>query len=194
MRSNHILATTILISGLVIATPAVGQTLLNNLVNRVLKPTGAAAASITQPGNVASITPAQTTGIDRLLAAPLQDQRIATDRREAAALIERIVATGSCAKNSAAWNPLSRQMLRPRSFGAGFGDIMFTPRKFFKYHEDGSCLDVVRLSDWRKPANNALTFKAYYVSPQSGEAANQEYTLQKDVGEGWLIQNIAHAS
>lgn len=156
------------------------------------KSNATATQSASSSANVAAATPAQTAQIDSLLAAKMQDARIAADVREASPLIKTIATTGACAKNSAAWNPLSRQMLEPKSYGAGFGDILYTPRAFFKYHEDASCLDVVRLTNWSKPANNALAFTAFYVSPQSGEAISQNYTLQKSTTDGWLIQKISN--
>ena len=144
----------------------------------------------TASANVAAMSPAQIAKIDSLLASPTQDAKVAANVREAAPLIRTMLTTGACAKNSAAWNPMSRQMVEPKSFGAGFGDILYTPRAFFKYHEDGSCLDVLRLTDWSKPANNALNFTAYYVSPQSGEAVHQRYVLQKSSTDGWLVKEI----
>ena len=190
MKKTAISIATLIAVGVGSATPAASQTMLDNIFKRLVNPTGKAQTAPIQSNNTASITAIQTAAIDQLLTSAMQDPAIAADRSAAANLIGSIVATGSCAKNSAAWNPLSRQMVRPASYGPGFADLLYTPRAFFKYHEDNSCLDVVRLSDWNKPANNALTFTAFYVSPQSGEAANQTYTLQKDSQNGWLIQDI----
>lgn len=160
------------------------------IVNAFDRPSSKETTSSALRENAASILPDQASQIQRVVNSFPPDDRIAADVRDSVSLLKALLETGACAKNSAAWNPLSRKMVEPRSYGAGFGDIHYTPRAFFKYHDDGSCLDVVRLTHWNKPANNALEVTAYYVSPQSGEAANQTYIIQKTVSEGWLIKNI----
>lgn len=63
-----------------------------------------------------------------------------------------------------------------------------------RYHDKANCLDLVRVTDWSKPANNGLNFRAYFVSSGSGEAGSQTYRLQKTTEGEWLIRDIGYVS
>lgn len=172
------------------AIPAPAQTLLDSVFKRIMAKPGAKAAGTTAlgaPAVLAAITPAQTASIDTLLAAPLQDTKISADRREAAPLIRAILTTAACAQNSSAWNALNRQHMSPTTFDAGQS---YAAMGNMKYHDKSLCLDIARLADWSKPANNALNFKAYLLSPQSGEAVGQRFELQKSTEGQWMIRQL----
>lgn len=176
----------------VAATPAASQTLLDKLVRRI-------AAPATQPGQVATsasaltaISPAQSTNLDRLLATPLKDARIAADRRDAGPLIREVLTTAACAKTAKAWNALNARHLTPETYTSpGFFDQRAAVTHM-KYHDRATCLDVARVTDWAKPANNALRFRAYLVSASSGEAKDQQFELQKDTNGQWLIRQVGY--
>ncbi|WP_198507649.1 hypothetical protein [Qipengyuania seohaensis] len=56
---------------------------------------------------------------------------------------------------------------------------------------DCACLNATRITEWSKPANNALAFRTYYVAADSGEAGDLRFTLQKTSEGMWMIQNIS---
>lgn len=62
-----------------------------------------------------------------------------------------------------------------------------------EYHDKTRCLDVLRLADWSKPARNALKFRAYYLSEDSGESKRQVFELQKSADGHWMIRDIGIA-
>lgn len=172
--------------------PVAAQTLIDQLIHRVGKKKPTSGATATGGQFAAAITPAQTAEVDRLLTLPLQDARVTAERAEAAPLIRMLLATGSCARNDAAWNAVNRFHMTPQTWGGIFPSYATMAK--LNYHDSTKCLDVARLADWTKPANNALTFKAYYVAADSGEAGSQRFELQKS-GEGqWMIRDIGYGS
>ncbi len=174
------------------ATPAVSQTYLDQLINKITKKkgtTGASASAATGGRFSTPIDPAQTATIDKLLAQPLQDPAVTADRAEAAPLIRILLATGTCALQSEAWNMTNRYRLTPQSF-SGYLPWL-TPNANTKYHDQTKCLDVQRIADWSKPAKNALRFRAWYVAADSGEAGNQRFELQKASDGTWVIRDVS---
>ena len=171
------------------ASPVSAQTMLDKLIKRVTRPKSAAAMPGQPSGVVASITPAQTAAIERLLAAPMQDAKIAADRTGAAELIRTLLSTGACAKSSTAWNGVNRYHLTPFTHMEGHGGELVAMANL-QYHDRNRCLDVVRLTDWSKPAANALTFRAYYLAEDSGEAKRQKFEIQKASDGQWMIREI----
>ena len=171
------------------AAPASSQTLLDQLIAKAVKPKAA-----TQPGQAgaftAAVTPAQSTALDALLNQPLQDPRIAADRAEASALIRTVIVTGACATAPEAWNATNRYHMAPQS---GW-DNTRVPMFGLRYHDKSRCLDVARITDWAKPALNALRFRVYYLAADSGEASSQGFELQKSSDGQWLIREIGMKS
>lgn len=171
-----------------IAAPAAAQTLLDHLLAHVTKPRPGSEGTTANgaPAALASITAVQTAAIDRALAAPLQDTAVVADRAAAAPLLKALLATGSCARIGAGFAALSRRMVEPRNLDP----YTFAAMPAMQYHDRATCLDVARVTDWRKPALNALAFTAYYVAPDSGEAAHQGFIVQKSTDGEWLIRTI----
>lgn len=189
----------LLMIGATAPAPASSQTLLDKLIAKVGKPRDKVATD-TQEGALsggsgrftAAISSAQQTTIDRLLSQPLQDPKIAADRTAAASLIRILLATGSCARSDAAWNSVNRYHMTPKNWGGGFN--IYAANFNMHYHDKAACLDVAQLTNWSKPANNALAFTAYYLAADSGEAAHQSFTLQRGSDGTWQIRNIDSVS
>ena len=176
----------LILTALAAATPAAGQTLLDQILAKAVKPR---AATPGQLGSfAAAMTPDQQAALDRLLAQPLLDRRVAADRQEADQVIRAVVATGACASGPSAWNAVNRFHMTPHTYDND--DIVRVPMWGLRYHDRTRCLDVQRLSDWAKPANNALRFTASYVAADSGEAKRQAFVLQKQSDGGWLIKDV----
>ncbi|MFC7538133.1 hypothetical protein ACFQPG_12295 [Sphingomonas sp. GCM10030256] len=176
-------------TALLFAQPASAQSIFD-LVKQLRPGTSANAARQNGPTvSLATITSKQTAAIDGFLNTPLQDGVTAADRAAAAPLVRQVVATLSCARDSAALNSLNRQHLFPRTFKPPFYNE-YIPMQNLSYHDNNTCLDVLRLTDWTKPANNTLKFAAHYISPQSGEAKRQTFELQKASDGQWMIRDI----
>ena len=189
---RHAITHTLAAAAAALATaPAPAQTMLDKLLQKVVKPNGTAGARSVAGNTSASITPAQSVTIDRLLAGPVQDARVAADRTAAGPLIKMVLSTASCARRDSAWNALNRLRLEPTTLSPDLGTV--SPMSGMKYHDQNVCLDLARLTTWTKPADNALSFTAYYLAGDSGEAANQTYQLQKSTDGQWLIRSIAYS-
>lgn len=61
--------------------------------------------------------------------------------------------------------------------------------KRLQYHDKNGCLNVEPLTDWKKPAANALNLKVFHVAANSGDAKDQSFEQQKVKGR-WMIQDI----
>lgn len=178
----------------VAATPAGAQTLLDQVLRKVIKPRNVTAVASGPGANAASMSSPQDAALDRLLTTPLQDPAVRASRDEAAPLIRSVLVTAACAKTAKAWNGLNSQHLTPETYNSpGFYDGR-AAMTHMKYHDTSVCLDVTRLGDWTKPANNALSFRAWLVAADSGEAKNQEFTLQKATDGQWLIRQVGYIS
>ncbi len=133
---------------------------------------------------------AQQSGqIDRLLQSPIEDQALTIERQEALPLIKELVATGACAIRPTAWNAMNRYHLTPKSHD--LYSIGIVPMWSMKHHDKTICLNTARITDWSKPAKNALSFRTYYVAGDSGEAGDVKFTLQKARDGNWMIQKIS---
>lgn len=172
------------------AAPAGAQSFLDKVTGKLAKWSGAATSTPQgAPSSLlAPITPAQSAAIDRLLAEPLDDPEVAADRAQAAPVIRMVLETGACARMDGAWNATNRYQLEPGTFDEGLPWLV--PNKNTKYHDQSKCLDVVRLTEWSKPAKNALRFRGFYVADDSGEAGDQKFELQKGSDGQWLIRSI----
>lgn len=171
------------------------QTSLGQIFGRLLNTPQAATAngggSTNSNGSygagswVAAITPAQEAQIDKLLAAPNPDPRIRADLQAAEPLIKKILATEACAQNGAAMLSLNKFSLNPQSH-FDFAFLMH----WMEYHNKRSCLDVMRIFAWGKPANNALSFSVNYIAEDSGETGSQNFILQNTEENGWMIKSM----
>lgn len=173
-------------------SPVTAQTFLDKLVSKATKPKAPGGSAPAQGRFTASMAPAQTEAIDRLLAQPMQDQRTSADRAAAAGLIRTLLGIGACATAPQAWNAINRDSVAPYNFGSLGGDSSYVAMFGLRYHDKSRCLSVLRLGDWSKPADNALRFRTYYVSDESGEAKNQTYELQRLDGR-WMFREMGLA-
>lgn len=60
------------------------------------------------------------------------------------------------------------------------------PQSFMHYHKSG-CVDVTRITAFKKIANNTLQFTVYYTSPQSGGTVTKTYQAIKQPDGEWLF-------
>lgn len=176
-----------------VATPVSAQSVFDRIAD-VLKPKAQNQTSSQSPAmagsqSVAAITPSQQTNIDNQLRSSLEDAAIRRDRDEARQLISALVATGACATHPRAWNAMNRYHLTPKSHD--LYSIKIVPMWGMQYHDATTCLDATRITEWSKPANNALSFRTYYVAADSGEAGDVRFTLQKTSDGTWMIQKIS---
>ena len=174
-----------------VASPASAQSLLDRLSD-ALKPkadqqTSTRTTSARSGQLTASIQPQQATAIDTLLAEPLEDPAISADRTDAMPLIRQLVTIGACAQSGEAWNGVNRSYMTPITHYRWIKTPMF----HMEYHDKATCLDTTRISDWSKPANNAVKFRASYVSAVSGEAAVLWFELQEARNGNWMIRKIS---
>ncbi len=187
-----------IIAGLIVASIAVApvgaQTYLDKLIRKVTQPKAGTTPSAAPGAGAASMSSTQTAALDRLLATPLQDVKVGAARAEAAPLIRDVLVTAACAKTAKAWNALNGRHLTPQTYRSpGFYDGR-AAMTHMKYHDAATCLDVTRLGEWSKPADNVLAFRAWLVATDSGEANNQPFTLQKTIEGEWLIRQVGRVS
>jgi hypothetical protein len=143
----------------------------------------------TAQGDAVTPSAAQTSAIAAALNARQGNPRIASDVAEARPLLERTLRTLSCATAAPALNSLNRARLEPQTYQA-YHTYYYVPTGRTKFHDKRRCMDVVRLGEWKKPAANILSVRAYFVSPSSEEAVSQEVVYQREEGGAWLIRSI----
>lgn len=190
MIKSKTLVAAILVGGLA-SSPASAQSLLDRLSD-ALKPkagqqTSTRTTSERSGALMASIQPQQVAAIDTLLAEPAEDPEISADRADAMPLIRQLVTIGACAQSGEAWNSVNRFYVTPITHYRWIKTPMF----HMEYHDKATCLDTTRISDWSKPADNAVKFRASYVSAASGEAAVLWFELQKATNGSWMIRKIS---
>lgn len=178
----------------VASAPVGAQTMLDKLIKRVTRPQATATTPARSNAGASSMSASQVTALDRLLETPLQDAKVSAARAEAVPLIRSVLVTAACGKTARAWNALNGRHLAPETYTSpGFYDGR-AAMTHMKYHDASTCLDVTRLGDWSKPANNVLAFRAWLVAADSGEANNQQFTLQKTTDGEWLIRQVGFVS
>ena len=190
MSKSKTVLSVILFAGLA-SSPASAQSILDRLSD-ALKPKAGQQASTSQASAsggqlMASIRPEQAAAIDALLAEQLENTVIAPERADALPLIRHLVTIGSCAQSGEAWNSVNRFYMTPITHH----EWIETPMFHMDYHDKATCLDTTRISDWSKPANNAVKFRASYVSADSGEAAVLWFELQTVSNGSWTIRKIS---
>lgn len=180
-------------AAVIVATlPAVAPA-QNGLLGRVLKamtePAAQSAPSPTPVRPIAVVEPSaeQARAIHDAVAARQVNPEIAKDMAAAAPLIERLIRTSACGVNDTAWRALNRDAVTPSNYGPSQG---YVARGEDQYHDPRYCQDVLRLSDVRKPAANALAFTVYYISPQSQAAHHQTFELLRTPEGAWMVKTI----
>lgn len=178
------------------AEPTYLDKFIAKLINGKRQPSSSAAtsgAAVTKMDGELAAAPstAQAQAIRTMLAAKQSDARVAQDITEAAPLIEKLVVLVACGKSDRALNAINAESLEPQTYRSW---SMQTLIGRSKYHDNSQCFDLSRLGDWSKPANNALSVSAWFVSPSSGEAGKQTFVLQKVADRGWLVRSIGYTS
>ena len=190
MIKSKTLVAAILFGGLA-SSPASAQSLLDRLSDALKPKAGQQTSTRTTSARsgrlTASIRPQQAAAIDTLLAEPLEDPAVTADRADAMPLIRQLVTTGACAQSGEAWNSVNRFYMTPITHYRWIKTPMF----HMEYHDKATCLDTTRISEWSKPADNAVKFRASYVSAASGEAAVLWFELQKVSDGSWMIRKIS---
>ena len=192
MNKFATVASALAIAGLP-AAPLSAQSVLDRIVD-VLRPKTqsqppAQAPVVASSQSVAAISSSQQAATESQLQSSIEDPAIMEDRNEARELISRLVATGACATHPRAWNAMNRYHLTPKSHD--LYSISIVPMWGMKYHDFATCLDTTRITQWSKPAKNALSFRTYYVAADSGEAGELKFTLQKTSEGTWMIQDVS---
>ncbi|MDR6115801.1 MULTISPECIES: hypothetical protein [unclassified Sphingomonas] len=165
----------------------------SGLLGRVLKAMtvpaaqGASAPTPVRPIAVVEPSAEQARAIHEAVAARQTNPDIAKDMAAAAPLIERLIRTSACGVNDTAWRVLNRDAVTPSNYGPSQG---YVARGEDQYHDPRYCQDVLRLSDVRKPAANALAFTVYYISPQSQAAHHQTFELLRTPEGAWMVKTI----
>lgn len=139
------------------------------------------------------------TAADRASLATALDRATATRTpasqalREARPVAERLLMTLGCATDRRALHALNRERLTPQTYSTSVGDEWnYTAMgiKDHMTHDRRQCMQVVRISDVERKTLNALSLRAHYVSPSSGEARSVPLTFRLMDGT-WLIDHIA---
>ena len=191
---------TVLISGAAICVVAVSpaqaqDSIFGKLLKQVSRATGpttagAAGQPLLRPSATVQPTAEQTASLRAALLVKQPNTQIAQDVRDANALIERLAQTGACAVNNNAWNAFNRESVSPTNWNNAYG---YVPRDGDQYHDGRYCLDVIRITDYAKPAANALSFKVYFISPQSQRATHQTFELLRSTEGPWLVKSIGYS-
>lgn len=158
------------------------------MLTRPAAPKGAAAVPAAVPATTVKPTGEQVAALQKALAARQLDSSVAANVAEAKPLIERLAQTGACAIDSAAWNAFNREAVTPKTWLNGL--YGYVPRHNDPYHDPRYCLVVLRISAYEKPAANALSFRVYYISPQSQRAVSQPFTILKTPEGAWQVKEI----
>ncbi|XZG69296.1 hypothetical protein ACTSKR_11595 [Chitinibacteraceae bacterium HSL-7] len=66
-----------------------------------------------------------------------------------------------------------------------------SPMEYLSYHPRTKCLTIARIDNWIMPEKNALTFKALFVSDESGKSQLMGYEMVKEDGV-WLFKKGTH--
>ncbi len=66
--------------------------------------------------------------------------------------------------------------------------LFMVPMAPMNYHNPNTCLGVERISDWKKPAKNALSLTVLFVAEDSGESNRLYMTLIRQNDGSWLAR------
>lgn len=182
---------------MIAVSPAQAQdSIFGKLLQQVSRATGPTTSGATgqpflRPSATVQPTAEQAASLHAAVLTKQPNVQIAQDVRDANTLIERLAQTGACAVNASAWNAFNRESLTPTSWSSDY--TMHVPRNGDQYHDGRYCLDVIRITDYAKPAANALSFKVYFISPQSQRATNQTFELIRSTEGPWLVKTIGYA-
>lgn len=180
------------VSGVVIAsiipTAASSQDVLGSLIKAITKPVSAAGKSQSAPSAIVSATPQQVAATAALLKPKFDDPRIGQDFAAARPLLEKMMNIAACGTNDTAWHALNREAVLPKTYQR-FPDRV--ARGYDQYHDASQCYDLVRITDVEKPAGNALSFKAHFVSPSSESASALKFETQRSPEGQWLFRSVS---
>ena len=170
---------------------------LGKLLKQVTRPvtaltSGSSPQIAARPAATVQPSPEQVAALHAAVLAKQPNPQIARDIQDAMPLIERLAQTGACAVDTGAWNAFNREAVKPTTWYDGL--YMHLPRSGDQYHDGRYCLDVLRITDYAKPAANALSFKVYYISPQSQRARRQTFELMRSTEGPWQVKEIGYAS
>ncbi len=140
-----------------------------------------AAKSQTLAG-LARIAPEQRAAITERLAQTQPNQDLQQSIAEAKTTIQPFLERASCITT---WNGSSLNIFAAP--GANFGTYS-APNLRTQYHDRSTCMDVVRLQGWSKPAKNALKFEAVFEAADSGESTKGNYLLIRQPDGVWLFR------
>ena len=189
---KDLLFSILVVAGL--AAPAAAQdTPLTKLLSRVFAPASTSGTDQPRAGQsyLAKMTDEQQKALKASLQVNHSDVQIREDFKSAGELVEQIVQTAACGKTNAAWNALNRRATQPLTSTMFETWTDTVARGDDKYHDPQHCYDVIRLTELRKPAANALQFGAYMVSPDSQKGVTKYFTLIRLDGQ-WLIKGFGY--
>lgn len=186
-----------LVAATVIAPVQAQNGFLGKLLKQVARPVtafsgGSSPQVAARPAATVQPSAEQVAALHAAVLAKQPNPQIAKDVQDAMPLIERLAQTGACAVDTGAWNAFNREAVRPTTWHDGL--YMHLPRSGDQYHDGRYCLDVLRITDYAKPAANALSFKVYYISPQSQRARRQTFELMRSTEGPWQVKEIGYAS
>jgi hypothetical protein len=117
----------------------------------------------------------------------VNDQAIHRARAEARPTIERILGIAGCSPD-----PDITRYLTP--FSTPDASNQRSPMARMKYHPRSQCLTVVHVYGWRIPTDNALSFRAVFLSDLTREISMMQYDMVKQADGGWLLRECARIS
>jgi hypothetical protein len=129
----------------------------------------------------------QAQAIHDQLFAKVSDQAIHRARDEARPFIERILGIAGCSPA-----PDITRYLTPLSTPDASNQR--SPMARMKYHPRSQCLTVVHVDGWRIPADDALSFRAVFLSDLTRESSMMQYEMVKQADGGWLLRECARIS
>lgn len=158
-------------------------------------PAPSSVAAISQPTQrkgYAVISPEQKTSIETEWAKNIPNEsigeRASQAKSNAGLFLERL----SCLSDYAGIEPLMAGTSALNEFAApntNFSQVAITlrPMRDARYHDKKLCMTVARISDWKSPANNALTFEVLFKADDSGETKKLRIETIRQTDGAWLF-------
>jgi hypothetical protein len=151
-------------------------------VNGLLSGNGQAGNTASKGGSPAMYSDIQEQNLTNAIK-PLPNKEAVTNMTEAYPTIVKVLSITACA-TSQSENMDTKRILR---YGTSDSYIRGVYFPYLSNHRSG-CLVVERIDSYQKIANNAFSFKALYVSPQSGESQSIGYKMIKEPSGEWLFK------
>jgi hypothetical protein len=134
------------------------------------------------PVGYAVIAPEQKAAIEMALMKSVPNERIREMIKEASPVITWMAERKSCHSSylgSSGLNEFAAPGHRPSDWGIVMSSM--------NYHDKGLCLNVLRISGWTAPANNALRYEVMYKAEDSGETGISTHELVRQTDGSWLF-------